>query len=123
MRNRLICFLLLFALISSYCSSYIDSIAFKINKEYIAENLCVNKSSPWMNCNGRCYLMKKLKQTQEKEKKQQQQEQKSRYQETLPSKSVTLTFTGTLIKKEYSASLTPGLPFQPSFAVFQPPRV
>ena len=39
-----------------------------------------------MHCNGHCYLMNKLKQTQEKEKKQEREAQKSRYYEVLSVK-------------------------------------
>ncbi|EHQ31087.1 hypothetical protein Mucpa_7043 [Mucilaginibacter paludis DSM 18603] len=74
-----------------------------------------------MHCNGHCYLMKKLKQTEEKEKKQEQQEQKSRYQENLPAEPVTLTFIAEVIKAEYPPSLTPGITDRPS-TIFQPPR-
>lgn len=36
----------------------------------IAEKLCINKDKPWMHCNGRCYLMNKVRQAEESEKKQ-----------------------------------------------------
>ena len=32
---------------------------YQLNREYIAKNLCVNKSRPKMHCNGRCHMMKK----------------------------------------------------------------
>ncbi len=40
---------------------------FDLNKEYIANNLCVNRFNPDSDCNGHCYLMKKLKVETEKE--------------------------------------------------------
>ncbi len=40
-----------------------------VNKDYIAEFLCVNKDNTELNCKGKCYLMKQL-QEQEDEKKQ-----------------------------------------------------
>lgn len=43
---------------------------FKINQGYIAKTLCVNRSRPWMHCNGRCYFMRKIKAAEENEKKQ-----------------------------------------------------
>ena len=30
------------------------------NKDYIAKNLCENRSKPSLHCNGKCYLKKKL---------------------------------------------------------------
>jgi hypothetical protein len=31
-----------------------------LNQKYIAENLCVNKEKPQMDCNGKCHLKKQL---------------------------------------------------------------
>lgn len=39
-----------------------------LNKEYIATNLCVNKSKPILKCNGKCHLAKQLKKQDQKEK-------------------------------------------------------
>ena len=39
-----------------------------INKDYIAEYLCVNKDKPMLNCNGKCYLAKMLKEKQDDKK-------------------------------------------------------
>ena len=33
---------------------------YQLNKEYIAENLCINKAKPQLHCNGKCQLAKKL---------------------------------------------------------------
>ncbi|MGY4386135.1 hypothetical protein ACVWYN_003185 [Pedobacter sp. UYP24] len=50
---------------------------FEVNQKYIASELCINKDKPQMHCNGKCYLMKKLKQAQDKEQKQERQSQQS----------------------------------------------
>lgn len=42
---------------------------YQVNKSYIASNLCENRDKPKMNCNGKCFLAKKLKAAEEKEKK------------------------------------------------------
>lgn len=49
---------------------YLD---FEIRRDYIAANLCINKNRPKLNCNGKCYLAKKLKALEEQEKKQAEQ--------------------------------------------------
>lgn len=36
-----------------------------INKDYVARELCVNKSKPQMHCNGKCHLAKQLKKLEE----------------------------------------------------------
>ncbi|MGY0039015.1 hypothetical protein [Pedobacter sp. NJ-S-72] len=66
--------------------------SFEANQKFIAENLCENKSRPWMYCNGHCYLMNKLKQTEEKEKEQERAEQKNRYHEVSPNEKLTIDF-------------------------------
>ncbi|MBB6003570.1 hypothetical protein [Arcicella rosea] len=43
---------------------------FQANKAYIAKVLCVNKNKSSLHCNGKCYLAKKLKATEEREQKQ-----------------------------------------------------
>ena len=42
-------------------------ISFKVNQNYIARVLCVNKDKPKLNCNGKCFLAKKLKQAEQQE--------------------------------------------------------
>lgn len=36
---------------------------YELNKEYVANNLCENRSKPKLHCNGKCYLNKQLKKT------------------------------------------------------------
>ncbi|MBT8180626.1 MAG: hypothetical protein KJO53_03455 [Eudoraea sp.] len=45
-------------------------IDFKINQDFIAKVLCINKDEPVTTCNGKCYLSKQLKKAEEQEKKQ-----------------------------------------------------
>jgi hypothetical protein len=40
-------------------------VEYAINYDYIAKVLCINKDKPELNCNGKCQLMKKLKQQEE----------------------------------------------------------
>jgi len=37
-------------------------IKFLLNRQYIANNLCENRSKPQMNCKGKCYLKKQMQQ-------------------------------------------------------------
>lgn len=39
-------------------------------KDYIAENLCINKLKPYLHCNGKCYLFQKLKEAEQKQRDQ-----------------------------------------------------
>ena len=43
---------------------------YQINKTYIARVLCENRDKPILNCNGKCFLAKKLKEQQDKKDKE-----------------------------------------------------
>ncbi|WP_316820906.1 hypothetical protein [Pedobacter gandavensis] len=70
MLKRFTCFILLFTLLLAQFSKVFVYAGFELNQQYIAAVLCENKDKPEMHCNGKCYLMKKLKQAEDKEKKQ-----------------------------------------------------
>ena len=70
MQKKFIALFLLIALIGSGFSQFAVYLGFQLNQDYIAKTLCVNKNRPELHCNGRCYLMSKLKLVNEKEKKQ-----------------------------------------------------
>lgn len=42
-------------------------IDFKINQDYIAKVLCINKEEPSSGCNGKCHLKEQLKKTEDKD--------------------------------------------------------
>lgn len=39
---------------------YLPFLEYQINKQYIAENLCVNRTQVKMKCGGKCYLMQQI---------------------------------------------------------------
>lgn len=45
---------------------------YHLNKAYIAQKFCENRSNPSMHCNGHCFLSKQLKKAEDKEQKQAQ---------------------------------------------------
>ncbi|MFT4156170.1 hypothetical protein [Parafilimonas sp.] len=50
--------LLLFIMLMQTFSSFVYDAAYSLNKNYIAENFCINKTRPQLHCNGHCYLNK-----------------------------------------------------------------
>jgi hypothetical protein len=50
---------------------YLD---FEIRRDYIVANLCENKNRPQLNCNGKCYLAKKIEAAQKQEERQAEQD-------------------------------------------------
>src|SRR5438094_478409 len=52
--------ILLICLIAATFSQWLLIAGFDLNENYIAKELCVNKSNPHSHCNGHCYLSKQL---------------------------------------------------------------
>ncbi|WP_050982121.1 hypothetical protein [Mucilaginibacter paludis] len=107
MSKRFAAMLLLVTLISSNFSVFMVYAGFQMNQKYIAETLCVNRSRPWMHCNGKCYFMKKIHQAEESEKKQEAKDNLNRlevsfFQEPFQFSSVAPTILET-VKSSFPA--------------------
>lgn len=122
MLKRLIAVCLSFVLICSSFSRLCVFVGFEANTKYIAETLCVNKSRPWMNCHGKCYLMNKVKQAQEKESKQERQNAKSLYQDAYLASGVRLSIKPITFNADYPEQVVPKLSHR-VIAIFQPPKI
>lgn len=115
--------ILVLLVMSQTFSNWFVVMAFNLNRDYIAKNLCENRYRPKMNCNGKCVLMKKL---QEREKKEQEQQSpridvpvivvssKSFFVNSIPS--ITASHTS------FEADTRSSRPVDISQSVFQPPR-
>ncbi|QNK61176.1 hypothetical protein H7F33_11385 [Pedobacter sp. PAMC26386] len=121
MLTRFTSILLLLCSVSLNLSGLFVFAGFEMNQGYIAKELCVNKDKPQLHCNGKCYLMKKLKQAEEKEQKQDRQFQKIQLQEAIVS--VPFVF------KQYSfidinlcIPLRTGVPVAQLNSIFHPPQ-
>jgi hypothetical protein len=114
--------LLLFSLLMINFSNLCLFAGFELNRKYIAAEFCENKSKPELHCNGKCYLMKKLKQAQEKEEKQERQSQKTQIQDALVVLPMVFKqYALAEIKLHIPASM--GIPQNIKYSIFQPPRV
>jgi hypothetical protein len=123
MLNRCLAIVLLVALVSSNFSRFFIYAGFEVNQKYIASTLCENKARPWMNCNGRCYLMKKIKQAEEKEKKQERDDKRNQYQEALPAApTLALTIKRPAQRKSFPRLPAPGI-IDRATPIFQPPKI
>ena len=95
---------------------------FEMNHEYIVAELCENRETPELNCDGQCYLTKKLKQAEEKEKNQERESQKYNFQEAFITEKITVKSPVQFVKSFSTKDLIFLFP-QPSFVIFHPPRV
>jgi hypothetical protein len=59
MKFILVPILMLLMLIQTF-SKWAVVAEYNLNKNYIAKNLCINKTKPKLHCNGKCQMMKKL---------------------------------------------------------------
>ena len=69
MSKKITCSILIVCFFGSQISKLSIYVNFKLNQDFIAEVLCINKDKPVSNCNGNCYLSKQLKVQEEKEEK------------------------------------------------------
>jgi len=124
MLKKTIAICLLLALISSNFSRFFIYAGFELNHKYIAGNLCINKSRPWMHCNGHCYFMRKIKEAQDNEKKQDRANQQSHYQEALPVVIPVslIAFKEKNPKISYPSIATPGT-IHRSYSILLPPKI
>lgn len=47
-------------MLSQTFSKWAVVLEYHLNKEFIAQKLCINKAKPKLNCGGKCQMMKKL---------------------------------------------------------------
>ena len=66
-KNKYVSMVIVTVMIFTVMANPLTYLKFKLNQEYIAKVLCVNKSKPQMKCNGHCYLMKQYKKAQTEE--------------------------------------------------------
>jgi len=81
MLKRLTAWFLIFSVVSVNYSRLFVYAGFKLNQNYIATRLCENRDKPQLHCNGRCYLMKKIRQAEEKQNNAEREAQKNLLQE------------------------------------------
>ncbi len=70
MRKAIAILLLFSVMVRPFTQAYY-LIDYQLRKDFIAKALCVNKQKPQLNCNGKCYLAKRLKTAEEQESKAQ----------------------------------------------------
>lgn len=51
---------LMILVLSQTFSSWLVVFEYNLNKDFIAQKLCINKAKPKLNCNGKCQMMKRL---------------------------------------------------------------
>ncbi len=60
--------ILMMLLLTQAFSKWVWVLEYELNKDYIAQTLCVNKENVELKCKGKCQLMKKLAEEEQQEK-------------------------------------------------------
>jgi hypothetical protein len=81
MLKQLTAWLLIFSVLTVNYSRLFVYAGFKLNQSYITAKLCENRDKPFLHCNGKCYLMKKIKQAEDKQNNVESQAQKNLFQD------------------------------------------
>ena len=121
--QKLLAILLLFALAIQGSSQLAVLAGYELHKSYIARVLCVNRDKPAMHCNGKCYLMKKLRQDRQR-KDSQSSNVAGRLDIVLycPQPSLQLPPYVGSARFAFSPVITAGY-LSPCFGFFHPPRL
>ena len=123
--KRLTAIVLMLALVGANFSRYFVYAGFELNKKYIAETLCINKSKPWLHCNGRCYFMKKIRQAEDNEKKQSAKDNLNRLEISFFQQPFKIGFTAPkVISHNYRNFAMYGYQYTSAYlkAIFRPPK-
>jgi hypothetical protein len=122
MMRRFTAYILIAALVSANFSRLFIYAGFEMNRNYIAAHLCENISKPWLRCDGKCYFVKKVKQTEEKEKTDGRQSQKNLFQEAFFSKKPSIRFYSQVLQVMRAPNHRVTLPIV-DLPIFQPPQL
>jgi len=115
-------FILIVALLSASFSRLFIYAGFNANQKLITSTLCENRDKPQLHCNGKCYLMKKIKLAEEKEKNQEKQSQKSDLQLSFTTREFNISSPETLVAAHSFAEPHFKISDKADF-IFQPPKV
>lgn len=97
-------------------------VSFELNRNYIAENLCVKKDDPHNCCKGKCYLDKQIEQEEKKEKSPISTDTKDKEEIQFCQNILQLRFLRAAlfeIKTPYVSFISEGI----DQSIFRPPKV
>lgn len=122
--KKLFAYILLAGFVIQSCSQLLVMTSFYLNRDYIAENLCINRFEAIPLCKGQCYLEKELK---ENEQKQEQHFPDLKQKEIQLFQPILFAFEFTetvFLQEENYLSADPYfIPSEYPFSVFHPPRI
>ena len=94
---------------------------FQANKEFISNNLCINKSRPLLHCNGKCQLLNKMEGEQQNNSQIPAGKLKTGIDATVLPINTDLSLVGWEPVTNHIGFQKPSSYKSPVFAVFHPP--
>lgn len=93
---------------------------FRVNRDYIAQVLCINKDKPQLHCNGKCHLKKQLEKDNQPERNGSPGKEKFEviYVNALPSSGLSPLRTGDALIAFYQDKIL----YTPCHSFFHPPQ-
>src|SRR5471030_1459281 len=122
MKYRITAILLIICIVSCSFSRFFIYAGFELNRNYIATKLCENRNKPWLHCNGKCYLMEKIRQAEEKQNSAERESQKNLFQEAYREKNSEIKFYTKLLRVIPIPNNRIELP-QRFNTIFHPPQI
>jgi len=122
MFKRFVALLLICLVITANFSKLFIYAGFEANQKYIAQKLCENRDKPWLHCDGRCYLAKKIKQAEEKERSAERHLQKSLIQDACIAEIFVFKFHAGLLQS-FNGYNPIMVPRQVSQYLLRPPQL
>lgn len=121
MKKRITAAFLLFSTVLQVFGQGLLIVQFYTHRNYVAQNLCINRNKPQLKCGGLCQLSKKLKEDSKKE----QSNPGRHYDGKLEFSSFLLNnheyhYTPGQLENEFLV-ITASLPTRPSSSFFHPP--
>jgi hypothetical protein len=120
MIQRIFATFLILIILSAQFSKLFVFAGFELNKNYIAFVLCENKDLPEMQCEGKCFLKKKLQEVEKKQAQQEKQLQKQLFQEIATVSSESVYFPLNLLS-EINTPIHAHKELNHVFPILQPP--
>jgi len=127
MIRQLLTYTLIASLLLQLFSREAIVMSFELNRDFIAKNLCENRNRPQLNCDGQCFLAKKLKAQHDREDRETTERIQNMPVLTLFCADL-FSFTFANSAEDASAgtliSYRQQLPYAaPLHGIFQPPRI
>ena len=121
MFKKTITYLLIWAVTMQTINRYMMVVDYYVNNtSYI--KYCVNKNKPLLHCNGKCFLMKKLRQLESKEKQNNSRRNEHKFEIIVGKILYTKITFNTISEAARYPFLIAKTPTDVSFRFFQPPR-